>query len=50
MKKNFSEVAMRNIKIINDSWLFSKDAKSVPAALPAGWTNLNLPYIKYTGR
>ena len=35
---------MRNIKIINDSWLFSKDAKSVPAALPAGWTNLNLPY------
>ena len=35
---------MRNIKIINDSWLFSKNAKSVPTALPADWTALNLPY------
>ena len=35
---------MRNIKIINDSWLFSKDAKSAPAAIPANWTALNLPY------
>ncbi len=35
---------MRNIKIINDSWLFSKNAKTAPSALPADWTALNLPY------
>ena len=35
---------MRNIKIINDSWLFSKNAKSVPSTLPSDWTALNLPY------
>ena len=35
---------MRNIKIINNNWLFSKNAKSAPAAIPADWTELNLPY------
>ena len=35
---------MRNIKVINGGWLFSKDAKSAPAALPADWTNIDLPY------
>ena len=35
---------MRNIKAINSGWLFSKDAKSAPAALPADWTKLDLPY------
>lgn len=35
---------MRNIKIINDNWLFSKTAKSVPAALPTDWEPKNLPY------
>ena len=35
---------MRNIKIINENWLFSKDAKSAPASIPADWTALNLPY------
>ena len=35
---------MRNIKVINGSWLFSKDAKSAPTALPADWTELDLPY------
>ncbi len=35
---------MRNIKNINAQWLFSKDAKSAPSALPSGWEELNLPY------
>ncbi len=35
---------MRNIKIINSGWAFSKDAKSAPAAVPAQWQQLNLPY------
>ena len=35
---------MRNIKVINSGWLFTKDAKSAPAALPADWTALDLPY------
>lgn len=35
---------MRNIRIINDGWLFSKDAKSAPSVLPADWTLLDLPY------
>ena len=35
---------MRNIKIINENWLFSKDAKSAPASIPADWTALNLPF------
>ena len=35
---------MRNIKIINSGWAFSKDAKSAPADVPAQWQQLNLPY------
>jgi len=35
---------MRNIKVINGGWLFSKEAKSAPTALPADWTGLDLPY------
>ena len=35
---------MRNIKVINGGWLFSKDAKSAPNALPTDWTALDLPY------
>ena len=35
---------MRNIDIINSNWLFSKEAKSAPASLPAGWQEINLPY------
>ncbi len=35
---------MRNIKVINSGWLFTKDAKSAPATLPADWTALDLPY------
>ncbi len=35
---------MRNVKIINSNWLFSKSAKSAPSTLPADWEELNLPY------
>lgn len=35
---------MRNTKIINNDWFFSKSAKSIPASLPVDWTALNLPY------
>ena len=35
---------MRNIKVINDNWLFSKEAKAVPANLPSDWEVKNLPY------
>ena len=35
---------MRNIKVINSNWLFTKDAKSAPATLPTDWEALNLPY------
>ena len=35
---------MRNIKIINDNWLFSKEAKAAPATLPTDWEQKNLPY------
>ena len=35
---------MRNIKVINSNWLFSKTAKSVPASLPTDWELLNLPF------
>ena len=35
---------MRNIKVINSDWLFSKSAKSAPATLPADWEALNLPF------
>jgi len=35
---------MRNIKLINKDWLFSKDAKSSPSSIPADWKALDLPY------
>ena len=35
---------MRNIKVINNDWLFSKSAKSAPATLPTDWEALNLPF------
>ena len=35
---------MRNIKVINSGWVFSKSAKSVPASLPTDWQALDLPY------
>ena len=35
---------MRNIKVINGGWLFSKTAKSAPNTLPADWEGLDLPY------
>ena len=35
---------MRNIKVINSNWLFTKDAKSAPTTLPTDWEALNLPY------
>ncbi len=35
---------MRNIKVLNSNWLFSKKAENVPSTLPANWTELNLPY------
>ncbi len=40
---------MRSIKKINAGWAFSAEAKSVPAAYPAEWTQLNLPYT-WTGK
>ena len=35
---------MRNIKVINNSWLFSKNAKSAPSNLPTDWEALDLPF------
>ena len=35
---------MRNIKVINAGWLFSKTAKSAPATLPTDWEALDLPF------
>ena len=35
---------MRNIKVINSNWLFSKDAKTAPASLPTDWEALDLPF------
>ena len=35
---------MRNIKVINSDWLFTKNAKSAPATLPTDWEALNLPF------
>ena len=35
---------MRNIKVINNEWLFTKNAKSAPATLPTNWETLNLPF------
>lgn len=36
---------MRNIKNINDNWLFSKEAKSIPHVMPHDWEKVNLPHI-----
>ena len=35
---------MRIVKLINSDWLFSKNAKEAPKAMPADWENINLPY------
>lgn len=35
---------MRNIKIVNDSWFFSDNAKSVPESTPSDWESLSLPH------
>ena len=35
---------MRTVLNINQNWAFSKEAASVPAALPADWEVLNLPH------
>ncbi|MCC8072804.1 MAG: glycoside hydrolase family 2 protein [Clostridiales bacterium] len=35
---------MRNIKLINQDWLFSKTAVAVPSVLPSDWENVNLPH------
>lgn len=35
---------MRNIKNINDNWLFSKEAKSIPHVMPHDWEKINLPH------
>ena len=35
---------MREIKLINSNWLFSKTADAVPAALPSDWEALDLPH------
>ena len=35
---------MRNVKVINSDWLFSKTADSVPATLPANWEKLDIPH------
>lgn len=35
---------MREIRTINDSWYFSKDAKAVPDTLPESWEAITLPH------
>ena len=35
---------MRQIQKINEKWYFSKEAKTIPAALPADWSQLELPH------
>ena len=35
---------MRNIKNINDNWLFSKEAESIPHVMPHDWEKVNLPH------
>ena len=35
---------MRNIKLINDGWLFSSTANEAPQSLPTDWEALNLPH------
>ena len=35
---------MRNVKEINTSWLFSKEAKNPPHSLPTDWEKVDLPH------
>lgn len=35
---------MKSVKIINDNWLFSKDAKSIPHIMPNDWQKIDLPH------
>lgn len=35
---------MRTIQTINNSWYFSKDAKSIPETLPESWEPITLPH------
>ncbi len=35
---------MREIKLINSNWLFSKAADAVPSTLPSDWESLDLPH------
>lgn len=35
---------MRQVKIMNENWFFSKEAKGVPEVLPTDWEQLNLPH------
>lgn len=35
---------MRNIKVINSKWYFSKEAKNPPHSLPTGWESVELPH------
>ncbi len=35
---------MKEVKVINSSWYFSKTAKSAPTGLPADWETLDLPH------
>lgn len=35
---------MRNIKLINENWLFKKDCSAVVESIPSDWERLNLPY------
>ena len=35
---------MREIKLINSNWLFSKTADAVPSPLPSDWEALDLPH------
>ena len=35
---------MRHVISINANWVFSKEAKQVPAALPQDWEKVNLPH------
>ena len=35
---------MRKITNINENWLFSKEAKHLPSALPGDWEKVNLPH------
>ena len=35
---------MRNIQLINENWLFSKQAEAAPSALPTDWEAVTLPH------